>query len=114
MDYLAEAIQLAVGNVKEGGRPFASVIVQPVHLFAKYEEANNWLTDHPVVLGAGAVVLGLILVGLGVWSLVTGHAPTKRGPDLEGGTAKAMGFVWLGFGALCLLFGCFKIVSGLL
>jgi guanine deaminase len=27
MDYLAEAIELAVKNVKEGGRPFASVIV---------------------------------------------------------------------------------------
>jgi guanine deaminase len=28
MDYLAEAIELAVENVKEGGRPFASVIVR--------------------------------------------------------------------------------------
>ena len=28
MDYLAEAIRLAVQNVKEGGRPFASVIVR--------------------------------------------------------------------------------------
>jgi hypothetical protein len=85
-----------------------------MHPFAKYEAANNWLTDHPVVLGGGAVVLGMILVGLGVWSLMTGQAPSKRGPDLEGGNAKAMGFVWLGFGALCLLFGFFKIVSGLL
>ncbi|HEY7311634.1 MAG TPA: hypothetical protein VH643_19880 [Gemmataceae bacterium] len=83
-------------------------------LFARNEAANNWLADHPAVLGAGAVVLGLILVGLGVWSLVTGQAPTKRGPDLEGGNAKAMAFVWLGFGALCLLFGFFKIVSGLI
>jgi hypothetical protein len=85
-----------------------------MHLFAKYEAENNWLTNHPVILGCGAVVLGLILVGLGVRSLLTGQSPTKRGPDLEGGNAKAMGFVWLGFGALCLLFGCFKIVSGLL
>jgi hypothetical protein len=85
-----------------------------MHLFARYEAANNWLAEHPLVLGGGAVVLGLILVGLGVWSLGTGRAPTKRGPDLEGGYAKAMAFVWLGFGALCLLFGLFKIVSGLL
>jgi hypothetical protein len=85
-----------------------------MHLFARYEEANNWLADHPLILGAGAVVLGLILVSLGVWSLIRGQAPTKRGPDLEGGNAKAMGFVWLGFGAICLLFGFFKIVSGLL
>lgn len=85
-----------------------------MHFFARNEVANNWLADHPVALGLGAGVLGLILVGLGVWSLLTGRAPTKRGPDLEGGNAKAMAFVWLGFGALCLLFGFFKIVSGLL
>jgi guanine deaminase len=34
MDYLAEAIQLAVQNVKEGGRPFASVIVQGGQIIA--------------------------------------------------------------------------------
>jgi hypothetical protein len=85
-----------------------------MHFLAKYEATNNWLADHPVILGAGAVVLGLVLVGLGVWSLLAGRAPTRRGPDLEGGTARAMAFVWLGFGGLCLLFGFFKIVSGLL
>jgi guanine deaminase len=34
MDYLAEAIKLAVQNVKEGGRPFASVIVREGQVFA--------------------------------------------------------------------------------
>jgi hypothetical protein len=53
-------------------------------LFARNEAANNWLADHPVILGAGAIVLGLILVGLGVSALMTGRAMTKRGPDLEG------------------------------
>jgi hypothetical protein len=85
-----------------------------MHLFAKFEGENQWLAEHPLVVGGGAAVLGLILVGLGVWSLVTGKAPTKRGPDLEGGSAKVMSFIWLGFGALCLLFGLFKIVSGIL
>lgn len=85
-----------------------------MHLFARHEAANRWLADHPAVLGSGAVVLGLILVGLGVWSLLTGKAPTKRGPDLEGSNAKAMAFIWLGFGGLCVLFGLFKIASGLL
>lgn len=85
-----------------------------MHLFARNEAANNWLADHPVALGVGAMLIGLILVGLGVSALRSGRAVTKRGPDLEGGQAKAMGFVWLGFGALCLLFGAFKIVSGLL
>lgn len=83
-------------------------------LFARNEAANAWLSEHPLVLGAGAAVIGLILVGLGVSALVTGRAPSKRGPDLEGGNAKIMAFVWLGFGSLCLLFGAFKILSGLI
>ena len=46
-------------------------------------------------------------------ALMTGRAVTKRGPNLEGGQAQAMALVWLGFGALCLLFGVFKMLSGL-
>lgn len=85
-----------------------------MHLWARNEAANNWLAQNPLILGGGAVIFALIFLGLGISALVTGRAPTKRGPDLEGGKAKAMGFVWLGFGTLCLLFGLYKIVSGLL
>jgi hypothetical protein len=83
-------------------------------LFARNEEINRWHADNPVLLGAGALVLGLILLGIGIAALVTGRAPTKRGPDLEGGNAKAMGVVWVVFGSICLLFGLYKIVSGLI
>jgi guanine deaminase len=34
MDYLAEVIEMAVKNVKEGGRPFASVIVRDGRILA--------------------------------------------------------------------------------
>jgi hypothetical protein len=85
-----------------------------MHLFAKNEEANRWLAEHPVVLGAGAMVIGLVLVALGAVSMLTGRAPTKRGRDLEGTNARIMAFVWLGFGGLALLFGIFKIVTGIL
>ena len=85
-----------------------------MHLFGRNDEINQWLADRPLVVGAGAVVIGLILVGLGVSALWTGRAMTKRGPDLEGGQAKVMAFVWLGFGTLCLLFGLFKVLNGLL
>lgn len=84
-----------------------------MHLFADNEAINKWLSENPLVLGAAAVVLGLILVGLGVAALVTGRAVTKKGPDLQGGQAKVMAGVWLFFGALCLLFGAFKVVTGL-
>jgi hypothetical protein len=82
--------------------------------FGRNEEINRWLADNPLILGAGAVVLGLILVALGAYALITKRTPTKRGPDLEGGHAVAMAVVWLVFGGLCLLFGAFKIATGLL
>jgi hypothetical protein len=85
-----------------------------MYLFARNEEANQWLAENPLVLGGGSIVLGLILIGLGVYALITKRAPTKRGPDLEGGHAMAMAIVWLVVGGLFLLFGAFKIVSGLL
>lgn len=72
------------------------------------DDINKWLAANPVVLGAGAILIGLILVGLGVSVFVTGKAVTKKGPDLEGGQAKAMGYVWLTFGVLAIGFGLFK------
>jgi hypothetical protein len=84
-----------------------------MRLFADNEAINKWLSEHPLVLGAGAAVLGLILVGLGISALRTGRAPTKKGRDLEGGQATAMAIVWLVFGAVCLLFGAYKVITGL-
>ena len=60
-----------------------------MHFFAKNEEANAWLAEHPLVVGLVAIALGLALVGYGVYALVTGRAPTKRGRDLEGNNGKA-------------------------
>jgi len=73
---------------------------------------NKWLADNPRVLGAGALVLGLILVGLGVSALLTGQARTKYGGQVEGGQAKVLAIAWLGFGIVCVAFGLFKIVGG--
>ncbi len=70
-----------------------------MHLFARNEEANKWLSEHPMVLGAGAVVIALILIGIGIMALVTKRARSKVGTELKGGQAQVLGFVWLGFGA---------------
>lgn len=83
-------------------------------VFARNEEINRWLAEHPVILGLLALVLAIVLLAIGIVSLLTGRAPTKRGPDLEGGQAKAMAIVWLVAGGACLLFALFKIVTGLL
>ena len=78
-------------------------------LFARNEAANKFLAENPAILGGGALVFGL-----GALALVTGKAPTKRGPDLEGGHAKLMAAIWLLAGSGCLLFGLYKIASALL
>jgi hypothetical protein len=75
------------------------------------EAINKWLDENPLVLGGGAIVLGLILLGIGINAWRTGTATTKRGAELTGGQAKAMAAIWTGFGAVCLLFGLYKIVS---
>jgi hypothetical protein len=76
------------------------------------DDINKWLAGKPLVVAAGAGVIGLILVGLGVSVFVTRKAVTKKGPDLEGGQATAMGVVWLFFGVLCLGFAAYKAVAG--
>ena len=74
--------------------------------------ANKWLAERPMVVGAGALVLGLILVGLGVSALLTGRARTKYGGQVEGGQAMVLAIVWLVFGIACVAFGLFKMVGG--
>lgn len=83
-------------------------------LFARNEQVNQWLADNPLVLGGGATVLALVLIGLGVAALVTGQTRDKWGRKVKGTNAKVLGFIWLGFGGLVLLFGLFKIATGLM
>jgi hypothetical protein len=82
-------------------------------LLADVNEAiNKWLAENPVILGIAAIVIGFIPLALGISALATGRAAVKKGPDLEGGNAKAMGVVWIVVGAGCLLFGAYKLASG--
>jgi len=86
-----------------------------MHLFADVnDEINARLAKNPVVLGFGALAIGLLILGFGVYALKTGRAPTKKGPDMEGANAKAMAIVWLVFGGLFSLFGVYKIVTGIM
>jgi hypothetical protein len=82
-------------------------------LIARNEGINKWLSENPLVRGGGALVFAIIFVAMGISALVTGRAPAKRGPELKGGSAKLMGFVWLAFGCVCLALGLYKIVQGL-
>jgi hypothetical protein len=83
-------------------------------MFARNEEINQWLADNPLVLGGGAIVLSLPLLALAIFSFVTGRAPSKWGHEHRGSSAMVMGFVWLAAGGACMMFGMFKVVSGLM
>ena len=85
-----------------------------MNLFADInDDINQWLSDNPIILGAGALIIGLILVGLGVAAFRSGKATLKNGEEVDGWQAKMMAYVWLIFGVLASLFGVYKIASGL-
>jgi hypothetical protein len=83
-------------------------------IFAKNEAANQWLAEHPWVLGGGALALGILLLAVGVLAVATGKAPAKRGPDLEGANAKVYGVILLVAGTGCSLFGLVKLAGAVL
>jgi hypothetical protein len=84
-----------------------------VFLLARNEEINQWLNEHPAVLGSGAMLIGGVLLAFGVKALLTGRSRSKWGHEMEGPTAYLHGAVLAGFGGLAILFGLYKLVSGL-
>ena len=82
-------------------------------LLARNEEINQWLEEHPAVLGGGAMILGLGLLGFGVAALMTGRSTGKYGRKMEGPMAYMHGAIMAGFGGICILFGLFKIATGM-
>lgn len=77
------------------------------------DDINKWLDAHPLVLAAGAVVFAVVFFGLAVSVYVTGKAPQKKGKDLEGGQAMAMGVLWFVMGLGCLGLAVYKTIAGL-
>ena len=81
-------------------------------LFARNEEINKWLAENPLVLGGGALLLGLVLVGFGAKALLTGKSASKYGTEFQGPLAYLHGGVLAGFGVLVVLFGLYKMLLG--
>ncbi len=81
-------------------------------VFARNEAANKWLEEHPLVLGGGAIALGIVLTYFGVTALKTGRTKDKWGREMEGGSAMAMGVIRLVAGVGAILFGLYKSIAG--
>ncbi|GAB4145689.1 MAG: hypothetical protein Tsb009_17940 [Planctomycetaceae bacterium] len=88
--------------------------MQGLILFARRnnEEVNNWLGQHPLVLGLIFLVIGLVVGGWGLFELKSGVAHDKRGREMSGGAAKAMAIIRIVAGSGCLLFGLYKMIAG--
>ena len=85
-----------------------------MYLLARNEEINQWLADNPAVLGGGAVLLGLVLLGFGVTALMSGKSTGKYGQKFEGPMAHLHGAVLTIFGVGVLIFGAIKLVGSML
>lgn len=74
--------------------------------------ANQWLGEHPAVLGGIFLVLGVAILGWGIYEMRSGVAHTKYGKQVSGGTATALAVIRIVAGAGCLLFGLYKLIAG--
>ena len=76
-----------------------------MHLLARNEEINQWLKDHPAVLGGGATLLGLVILGFGVKAILSGRSTDKWGREMEGGMARLHGILLAIAGGCMVIFG---------
>ena len=81
-----------------------------VCLADRNDEINQWLEDNPLVLGGGAIVLGLVLIGSGVYELKSGVTRDKKGRVVEGQMGKSLSIVRIVIGAAVGAFGVYKLI----
>lgn len=84
-----------------------------MYLLAARTEVDQWLEDHPLALGGGALVLGLILLGFGIAAIRSGKSTSKYGVELEGPMAELHGVAMAGAGLLVVMFGGYKLFMGI-
>ncbi|WP_146510823.1 hypothetical protein [Thalassoglobus neptunius] len=75
------------------------------------DEINQWLEENPLVLGGGAIVLGLVLIGSGVYELKSGVTRDKKGRVVEGQMGKPLSIFRIVIGAAVSAFGVYKLIT---
>jgi MFS family permease len=84
-----------------------------MYVLARNEEINKWLGENPAVLGGGALVIGLLLLGFGLAALISGRSTGKYGHKFEGPMAHLHGAILTIAGAGCLIFGVVKVIGAM-
>lgn len=81
-------------------------------VLARNEAINQWLNEHPLVLGAGALLIGLVVAGFGIKELMTGVSKDKFGNVLKGGYGKSISIIRVLLGAGFAIFGLYRLIAG--
>ncbi len=76
------------------------------------DDFNRYLDEHPMVLGAAALVLGLMVAGWGTVSLITGKTRDNYGRKMEGAWVPFVAIIRIFFGLAAVVFGIYKMLFG--
>ncbi|PQO36663.1 hypothetical protein [Blastopirellula marina] len=76
------------------------------------DDFNRYLDEHPMVLGAAALVLGLLVAGWGTISLITGKTRDNYGRKMEGAWVPVVALFRIFFGCAAVVFGIYKMIVG--
>jgi hypothetical protein len=81
-------------------------------VLARNEAINQWLNEHPAVLGGIFVALGLLLAGYGVYEIRTGITRDKYGNQVTGSWGRMLTNIRITGGIAALGFGLYKLILG--
>lgn len=76
------------------------------------DDFNRYLDENPMVLGALALVLGLMVAGWGTVSLISGRTRDNYGRKMEGTWARVVAVIRIICGGAAIVFGIYKMLVG--
>lgn len=88
-------------------------MIETINLCAQ-QSFNQWLSDHPAVLGLFLLTIGGILAASGVWELKKGVSKDKYGNEIKGKFGKIVSILRLVVGGGIACVGIYKLISGIL
>ena len=74
--------------------------------------ANKWLSEHPLVLGLLALLIGAAVGGSGIYEMGKGVSRDKYGNEIKGGLGKLTAVFRVVIGATLCVFGVYKMLAG--
>lgn len=73
---------------------------------------NQWLAANPMILGLIFLAIGGLLLGTGIYGLMSGSTQDKWGNEMTGGMGAIMSVIRVIGGVICCGFALYKMVAG--